>query len=203
MAGPKPLRADARRKPRPGCCRACHGGIRRRGAVRARSMRSPAGPGWGPGNALTAIFPAKEALFEAVLHDRLQRLADDARALRHAQDAGPALLGFIGPPRRRGRTQARPRRRAGQRGAPARPRPWAATAAHLRGRDQPSSRPAPQRSGAIRGRQSAPPTSWPLIRGILFALQGPLRRPGRPAARRRPCCATDCKPRRREPGQSA
>jgi AcrR family transcriptional regulator len=50
--------------------------------------------GVGPGT-LYRHFPTKEALFEAVLHDRLQRLADDARGLREVPDAGRALLGFI------------------------------------------------------------------------------------------------------------
>jgi AcrR family transcriptional regulator len=50
--------------------------------------------------ALYRHFPAKEALWEAVLHDRLQRLADEAEALHRAtspgaSDPGDALLGFI------------------------------------------------------------------------------------------------------------
>ncbi len=51
--------------------------------------------GVGPGT-LYRHFPAKEDLFAAVLHDRLQRLADEARELRAAGDATGALLGFIG-----------------------------------------------------------------------------------------------------------
>jgi len=50
--------------------------------------------GVGPGT-LYRHFPAKEALFEAVLRDRLQHLADEAAALRHAQDPAAALLGFV------------------------------------------------------------------------------------------------------------
>ncbi len=50
--------------------------------------------GVGPGT-LYRHFPAKEDLFAAVLHDRLQRLADEARELRSAGDATGALLGFI------------------------------------------------------------------------------------------------------------
>jgi AcrR family transcriptional regulator len=50
--------------------------------------------GVGPGT-LYRHFPTKEGLFEAVLHDRLQRLADDAQALRDAEDPATALLDFI------------------------------------------------------------------------------------------------------------
>jgi AcrR family transcriptional regulator len=50
--------------------------------------------GVGPGT-LYRHFPTKGALFEAVLHDRLQRLADDAQELRHAEDPAGALLDFI------------------------------------------------------------------------------------------------------------
>lgn len=50
--------------------------------------------GVGPGT-LYRHFPTKEALFEAVVHERLRQLVDDARALRSADDAGAAMLGFI------------------------------------------------------------------------------------------------------------
>jgi AcrR family transcriptional regulator len=50
--------------------------------------------GVGPGT-LYRHFPTKEALFEAVVHERLHRLVQDARALRVADDAGAALFGFI------------------------------------------------------------------------------------------------------------
>jgi AcrR family transcriptional regulator len=50
--------------------------------------------GVGPGT-LYRHFPTKQALFEAVVHDRLQTLVDAARALRHADDAGAALLAFV------------------------------------------------------------------------------------------------------------
>jgi AcrR family transcriptional regulator len=50
--------------------------------------------GVGPGT-LYRHFPTKEALFEAVVHERLHRLVQDARALRSAADAGAALFGFI------------------------------------------------------------------------------------------------------------
>src|SRR6185437_13610681 len=51
--------------------------------------------GVGPGT-LYRHFPAKAALFEAVLHDRLERLADDVEAMRNADDPAAALLEFIG-----------------------------------------------------------------------------------------------------------
>jgi AcrR family transcriptional regulator len=49
--------------------------------------------GLGPGT-LYRHFPTKQALFEAVVHDRLQNLVDAARTLRHADDAGAALFAF-------------------------------------------------------------------------------------------------------------
>jgi AcrR family transcriptional regulator len=92
MTVPKPLRSDARRN-------------RERLLEVARTAFAADGlsvpldeiarlAGVGPGT-LYRHFPAKEALFEAVLQDRLQRLADEAGALREAQDPGGALLGFI------------------------------------------------------------------------------------------------------------
>jgi AcrR family transcriptional regulator len=92
MTGPKPLRADARRN-RDRLLEAA------RTAFAAEGLSVPLDEiarraGVGPGT-LYRHFPAKEALFEAVLHDRIQRLADQARALRSAPDAGAALLGFI------------------------------------------------------------------------------------------------------------
>jgi AcrR family transcriptional regulator len=92
MTGPKPLRADARRN-RDRLLEAA------RTAFAAEGLSVPLDEiarraGVGPGT-LYRHFPAKEALFEAVLHDRIQRLADEARSLRSAPDAGPALLGFI------------------------------------------------------------------------------------------------------------
>jgi AcrR family transcriptional regulator len=92
MTVPKPLRSDARRN-------------RERLLEVARTAFAADGlsvpldeiarlAGVGPGT-LYRHFPAKEALFEAVLQERLQRLADEAGALREAQDPGGALLGFI------------------------------------------------------------------------------------------------------------
>ncbi len=50
--------------------------------------------GVGPGT-LYRHFPTREALFEAVVHDRLRGLVDAARELRDAEDAGAALFGFL------------------------------------------------------------------------------------------------------------
>jgi AcrR family transcriptional regulator len=50
--------------------------------------------GVGPGT-LYRHFPTKEALFEAVVHERLRQLLHDARSLRSAADAGTALFGFV------------------------------------------------------------------------------------------------------------
>jgi AcrR family transcriptional regulator len=88
----RPLRADARRNRD----RLLHAAA---AAFAAEGLSVPLDEiarraGVGPGT-LYRHFPTKEALFEAVLHDRLQRLADDARGLREVPDAGRALLGFI------------------------------------------------------------------------------------------------------------
>jgi AcrR family transcriptional regulator len=50
--------------------------------------------GLGPGT-LYRHFPTKEALFEAVMHDRLRSLLDDARARAASAHPGAALFGFI------------------------------------------------------------------------------------------------------------
>jgi AcrR family transcriptional regulator len=92
MTGPKPLRSDARRN-RERLLEVA------RAAFAADGLSVPLDEiarraGVGPGT-LYRHFPAKEDLFEAVLQDRLQRLADEAAALRDARDPGAALLGFI------------------------------------------------------------------------------------------------------------
>jgi AcrR family transcriptional regulator len=51
--------------------------------------------GVGPGT-LYRHFPTKEALFEAVVYERLQRLVDAARELGAADDPGRALIEFLG-----------------------------------------------------------------------------------------------------------
>ena len=50
--------------------------------------------GVGPGT-LYRHFPTKEALFEAVVHDRLCRLASEGAALRESPDPGAAFFAFI------------------------------------------------------------------------------------------------------------
>jgi AcrR family transcriptional regulator len=92
MTGPKALRSDARRN-RERLLEVA------RAAFAADGLSVPLDEiarraGVGPGT-LYRHFPAKEDLFEAVLQDRLQSLADEARALCDAQDPGAALLGFI------------------------------------------------------------------------------------------------------------
>ena len=92
MTGPKPLRSDARRN-RERLLEAARTAFAEDGlAVPLDEIARRAGVG--PGT-LYRHFPAKEALFEAVLRDRLRRLADEAGALRDAQDPGAALLGFV------------------------------------------------------------------------------------------------------------
>lgn len=51
--------------------------------------------GVGPGT-LYRHFPTKEALFEAVVHDRLCRLASEGAAFRESPDPGAAFFTFIG-----------------------------------------------------------------------------------------------------------
>ena len=50
--------------------------------------------GVGPGT-LYRHFPTREALFEAVVQERLQRLVDAARARLDAEPAGAALFAFV------------------------------------------------------------------------------------------------------------
>jgi AcrR family transcriptional regulator len=93
VTSPRPLRADARRN-RQRLLQAAAGAFAAEGLsvpLDEIARRAEVGPG-----TLYRHFPTKEALFEAVLHDRLQRLADDARTLRRAEDPAAALLDFIG-----------------------------------------------------------------------------------------------------------
>jgi AcrR family transcriptional regulator len=93
MTGSRPLRADASRN-RLRLLQAATDAFAADGlAVPLDEIARRAGVG--PGT-LYRHFPAKEDLFQAVLQDRLQRLADDARELRHAEDPAAALLDFIG-----------------------------------------------------------------------------------------------------------
>jgi AcrR family transcriptional regulator len=50
--------------------------------------------GLGPGT-LYRHFPTKEALIEAVMHERLRSLLDDARARASSSEPGAALSGFM------------------------------------------------------------------------------------------------------------
>jgi AcrR family transcriptional regulator len=92
MTGPKPMRSDARRN-RERLLEAARAAFAADGlsvSLDEIARRAGVGPG-----TLYRHFPAKEDLFEAVLRDRLRSLADEAGALRDAEDAGAALLGFI------------------------------------------------------------------------------------------------------------
>jgi AcrR family transcriptional regulator len=92
MTGPKPLRSDALRN-RERLLEAARAAFAADGlsvSLDEIARRAGVGPG-----TLYRHFPAKEALFEAVLQDRLQRLADEAGALRDAHDPGAALLGYV------------------------------------------------------------------------------------------------------------
>jgi AcrR family transcriptional regulator len=176
MADLKPMRADARRN-RERLLEAAAAAFAAEGlSVPLDEIARRAGVG--PGT-LYRHFPTKEALFEAVLHDRLQRLADDARALRSADDAAAALLGFID----RLVAEAALKRDLADALAGAGTDVTAATAAtaadvrteigHLLTRAQ--------RSGTIRD-DIGPADLMAIITGILFALQ---TRPGDHADPRR------------------
>jgi AcrR family transcriptional regulator len=92
MADPKPLRADARRN-RAQVLRAAREAFAAEGSsvpLDVIARRAGVGPG-----TVYRHFPTKEALFEAVVLDRLRLLADNARTLQDAEDPGAALLGFI------------------------------------------------------------------------------------------------------------
>jgi AcrR family transcriptional regulator len=92
MTGPKPMRSDARRN-RERLLEAARAAFAADGlsvSLDEIARRAGVGPG-----TLYRHFPAKEALFEAVLQDRLQSLADEAGELSDAPDPGAALLGFI------------------------------------------------------------------------------------------------------------
>jgi AcrR family transcriptional regulator len=92
MTDPKPLRSDARRNRERllDVARAAFAADGLSVPLDEIARRARVGPG-----TLYRHFPAKEDLFEAVLQDRLRLLADEAGALRDAEDPGAALLGFI------------------------------------------------------------------------------------------------------------
>jgi AcrR family transcriptional regulator len=169
MTDARPLRADARRN-RERLLQAAAEAFATEGlSVPLDEIARRAGVG--PGT-LYRHFPAKEDLFQAVLQDRLQRLADDARALRQAPDPGAALLDFIG----RLVAEAAPKRdladALASRGAELRAG-LAATAGQLRG-ELGYLLSRAQQAGAIRD-DITTADLMALISGILVAL-GP--RPG-------------------------
>ena len=88
----RPLRADARRN-RDRLLQVARQSFAAEGlsvSLDEIARRAEVGPG-----TLYRHFPTKEALFEAVVHERLQRLLDQARALRRADDPGTALFTII------------------------------------------------------------------------------------------------------------
>ncbi len=93
MPGAKPLRADARRNRERvlDAARTAFGAEGLSVPLDEIARRAGVGPG-----TLYRHFPTKEALFEAVVHDRLRRLADEGAALRNSGDPGAAFFGFIG-----------------------------------------------------------------------------------------------------------
>jgi AcrR family transcriptional regulator len=166
---PRPLRADARRN-RERILAAATAAFAADGlSVPLDEIARQAGVG--PGT-LYRHFPAKEALWEAVLHDRLQGLADEAEALNRAADPGEALLGFID----RLVAEAAPKRDLADALASAGTdvsATLAATAARLR-EALGALLAAAQRSGSIRG-DIGLAELMAILSGILFALRG---RPG-------------------------
>ena len=93
MAGPsRPPRADARRN-RDSLLRAATLAFAAEGlSVSLDEIARRAGVGKGT---LYRHFPTKEALFEAVVHERLRRLVDEARVLGGADDAAGALFAML------------------------------------------------------------------------------------------------------------
>jgi len=182
---PRPLRADARRN-RERILAAATAAFAAEGlSVPLDEIARRAGVG--PGT-LYRHFPAKEALWEAVLHDRLQRLADEAEALHRAcdpsachpgasdpgagdpraPDPGEALLGFID----RLVAEAAPKRDLADALASAGAdvsTTLAGTAERLRGAIG-ALLAAAQRSGSIRG-DIGLAELMAILSGILFALR--------------------------------
>jgi len=92
MPETRPLRADARRN-REAVLEAA------RSAFAADGLSVPLDEiarraGVGPGT-LYRHFPTKEALIEAVVHDRVRRLAIEGAALLDSPDPGAAFFGFL------------------------------------------------------------------------------------------------------------
>jgi AcrR family transcriptional regulator len=173
---PRPLRADARRN-RERILAAATAAFAADGlSVPLDEIARRAGVG--PGT-LYRHFPAKETLWEAVLLDRLQRLADEAEALHDAghpsasaswaPGPGEALLGFID----RLVAEAAPKRDLADALASAGAdvsATLAGTAERLRGAIG-ALLAAAQRSGSIRG-DIGLAELMAILSGILFALRG-------------------------------
>ena len=163
---PRPLRADARRN-RERILAAATAAFAADGlSVPLDEIARRAGVG--PGT-LYRHFPAKETLWEAVLHDRLLRLANEAEALHRATDPGEALLGFID----RLVAEAAPKRDLADALASAGTdvsATLAGTAARLREALGALLADA-QRSGSIRG-DIGLAELMAILSGILFALRG-------------------------------
>ncbi|MEU0568973.1 helix-turn-helix domain-containing protein [Nonomuraea sp. NPDC005983] len=88
----KPLRADARRN-RARVLEAAEAAFSAEGmAVPLDEIARRAGVGAGT---VYRHFPTKEALFEAVIHDRFRRLAEDAQALAETRRPGQAFHAFL------------------------------------------------------------------------------------------------------------
>jgi AcrR family transcriptional regulator len=166
---PRPLRADARRN-RERILAAATAAFAADGlSVPLDEIARQAGVG--PGT-LYRHFPAKEALWEAVLLDRLERLAAEAEELHLASDPGEALLGFID----RLVAEAAPKRDLADALASA-GADVSATLAGTAGRLREAIGAllaAAQRSGPVRG-DIGLAELMALLSGILFALRG---RPG-------------------------
>ena len=92
MPAVRPLRADARRN-RERVLEVAQAAFEAEGVtvpLDEIARRAGVGPG-----TVYRHFPTKEALFEAVVHDRLRRLADEGAALRESVDPGAAFFAFI------------------------------------------------------------------------------------------------------------
>src|SRR6516165_10830108 len=93
MTARKPLRADAERNRRRLLAVAQEVFAAEGLAVPIDEIARRAGLGVGT---LYRHFPTKEALFAAIVTERMKAVVDDARSLRDVGDPGEALLGFLG-----------------------------------------------------------------------------------------------------------
>jgi AcrR family transcriptional regulator len=92
MAAPKPLRADAARN-RARVLQVAYETFAADGlSVPIDEIARRAGVGAGT---IYRHFPTKDALFQAIVADRVARIVDTARTLLAAEDAGQALVTFL------------------------------------------------------------------------------------------------------------